>query len=227
MDNNNNIFSETDYLKRNVEKDTDGKPEYSPMDPPDAYRPPNMEKVDYDLLPAFLKHLTDEHKLIMSELEKFEATLIEIRKEGVSKERNGKLGEFFKFLDEIIVLHHLKEERVLFPVLHDRLIDIGEKSQGDVPETAIDMLENDHIKTMQLTTLAFSLMGISSRLTDVSSRALLIDTSIEQSNLLIELLRLHIFREENVVLPLAVKHLNENDFQLMNDRLFKYFTEKV
>lgn len=222
-----NIFSETDYLKRNVEKDNDGQPEYSPMDPPDAYRPPSLGKIEYDLLPEFLKHLTDEHKLILAELEKFEAALLEIRKEGISKERNTKLGDFFKFLDETIVLHHLKEERILFPVLHDRLIDIGEKSTGDVPETAVDILENDHIKTMQLTTLAFSLMGISSRLTDVSSRALLIDTSIEQSNLLIELLRLHIFREENVVFPLAVKHLNQNDFQTMKDHLFKYFSEKL
>ena len=223
----NNIFSDTDYLKRNVEKDNGGEPEYSPMDPPDAYKPPSLTQVPYESLPAFLKHLTDEHKLISAELEKFESVLLEIRKEGVSKERNSKLGDFFKFLDENIVLHHLKEERILFPVLHDRLIDIGEKSQGDVPETAVDMLENDHIKTMQLTTLAFSLMGISSRLTDLPSRALLIDTSIEQSNLLIELLRLHIFREENVVFPLAVKHLNENDFQMMNEHLFKYFSEKI
>lgn len=222
-----NIFSDTDYLKRNVEKDAEGEPQYSPMDPPDAYRPPNMSAVEYDLLPAFLKHLTDEHRLISAELEQFESVLLEIRKEGVSKERNNRLGEFFKFLDETIVLHHLKEERVLFPVLHDRLIEIGEKSTGDVPETAVDMLENDHIKTMQLTTLAFSLMGISSRLTDVPSRALLIDTSIEQSNLLIELLRLHIFREENVVFPLAVKHLNENDFNRMNENMLKYFSEKI
>ncbi|NUM31196.1 MAG: hemerythrin domain-containing protein [Bacteroidetes bacterium] len=222
-----NIFSNTDYLKRNVEKDLGDEPQYSPMDPPDAYRPPNLEVVPYEALPAFLKHLTDEHKLISAELEKFEATLLEIRKEGVNKERNNRLGDFFKFLDETIVLHHLKEERILFPVLHDKLIEIGEKSTGDIPETAVDMLENDHIKTMQLTTLAFSLMGISSRLTDISSRALLIDTSIEQSNLLIELLRLHIFREENVVFPLAVKHLNEKDFNLMNIKMFKYFSEQI
>ena len=32
------------------------------------------------------------------------------------------LADFFQFLDDSIVLHHLKEERILFPLLHDRLI---------------------------------------------------------------------------------------------------------
>ncbi|HWR34137.1 MAG TPA: hemerythrin domain-containing protein, partial [Chitinophagaceae bacterium] len=182
----NNIFSETDYIKRNAEKDTDGKPEYSPMDPPDAYKPPGIQPVPYDKLAPFLRHFADEHKIILAELEKFESALIEIRKEGINKGLNKMLSEFFQFLDEKIVMHHLKEERVLFPLLHDRLLEKGEHAPGPVPETAVDMLENDHIKTMQLATLSFSLMGISSRLTDAASRAILIDMAVEQGNALIE-----------------------------------------
>ncbi len=220
----NNIFTETDFIKRNVEKDTNGQPEYSPMDPPDAYKPPAIEAVPYEKLSPILQHLSDEHKIILKELEKFELTLNEVRENGVNKELNKKLGDFFQFLDEIIVMHNLKEERVLFPLLHDRLIDKGEKSTAEIPETAVDMLENDHIKTMQLTTLAFSLMGMASRLTDLSSRAVLVDTAVEQGKSLVELIRLHIFREDNVVFALAHKHITDGEFKEMENQMKKYFS---
>ncbi len=223
----NNIFSETDYIKRNAEKDTDGKPEYSPMDPPDAYKPPGISPVPYEELSLFLRHFCDEHKIILAELEKFESVLLEIRKDGINKGLNKMLADFFQFLDENIVLHHLKEERILFPILHDRLLENGEHAPGAVPETAVDMLENDHIKTMQLVTLTFSLMGLSSRLTDLASRAVLIDTAVEQGNSLIELLRLHIFRENNVVFALATQYLTANDFIKMEEQLKKYFSETL
>ena len=80
------------------------------------------------------------------------------------------------------------------------------------------MLENDHIKTMQLATLSFSLMGISSRLTDTASRAVLIDMAVEQGNSLVELLRLHIFREDNVVFALAQKYFTTEDFKKMEGK---------
>lgn len=222
----NNIFSEKDYVKRFVEKDAEGEvdPVYSPMDPPDAYKPPGISPVPYEELHPVLKSFTDEHKNTLEQLEVFENTLQEIRKEGITKERNTKLGEFFQFLDDKIVLHNLKEERILFPLLHDCLLENGEHSTGEISETAVDMLENDHIKMMQLVTLTFSLMGVSSRLTDSISRAVLVDMAVEQGNSLVELLRLHIFREENVAFPLAQKYLSADDFNLMLNKMNKYFS---
>ncbi len=222
-----NIFDKSDYIKRFVEKETDGDPIYSPMDPPDAYKPPGMDPVPYEELHPVLQLFIDEHKNTMIRLEEFENTLLEIRKDGISKERNNKLGEFFQFLDDKIVIHNLKEERVLFPLLHDRLLEKGEHSTGEIPETAVDMLENDHIKTMQLVTLTFSLMGVSSRLTDPASRAVLVDMAVEQGKNLVELLRLHIFREENVVFPLAHKYLTAGDFAEMEKKMEKYFSVRL
>ncbi|HLG40006.1 MAG TPA: hemerythrin domain-containing protein [Chitinophagaceae bacterium] len=221
----NNIFSDTDYLKRSVEKEINGKPEYSPMDPPDAYKPPSINPVPYEELTPFLRLLVDEHKIILEELKKFESALVQIRKDGIDKSLNKILADFFQFLDDFIVLHHLKEERILFPLLHDRLLDKGEHSPGPVPETAVDLMENDHIKTMQQATLSFSLMGISSRLTDIASRAVLIDLSLEQGNSLVELIRLHIFREDNVVFALAQGYLTTDDFTKMDKLLNRYFSE--
>ncbi|MBS1633611.1 MAG: hemerythrin domain-containing protein [Bacteroidetes bacterium] len=220
----NNVLSDKDYLKRNIEKDTNGQEEFSPMAPPDAYNPQGVSPIPYDELSPFLKHLYDEHKAITLELEKFEAAISNIRKEGITKELNQELAVFFKFLDETIVTHHLKEERVLFPMLHDRLLNTGEHSPLSTPETAVDMLEDDHIKTMQLSTLCFSLMGISSRLTDAASRNILVDIALEQGNALIELLRLHLFREDNVVFPLAHKHLTKEESDKLVLMMKKYFS---
>lgn len=225
----NNIFEnnenkKSDYIKRFVEKDTGGDPVYSPMDPPEAYKPPAMEAVPYDKLHLALQLFMDEHKTTLKKVEELEATLIEIKKEGLTRERNKKLGEFFEYLDDKIVLHNLKEERVLFPFIHDRMIDNGEHGTGPIPDTAVDMLENDHIKMMELATLTFSLMGITSRIVDPVSNALLLDTAIEQGLSLVELLRLHVFREDNVVFPLAHKYLSDDDFDEIARQMKKYFS---
>ncbi|MBZ0243793.1 MAG: hemerythrin domain-containing protein, partial [Bacteroidales bacterium] len=171
-----------------------------------------------------LQLFMDEHKISLKKIDELEVALIEIKQEGINRERNKQLGRFFEFLDDKIVLHNLKEERVLFPFIHDRMIDNGEHGTGPIPDTAVDMLENDHIKMMELATLTFSLMGISSRLTDPVSIALLVDTAVEQGLSLVELLRLHIFREDNVVFPLAHKYLTENDFDKITKQMKKYFS---
>ncbi|MBV6479187.1 MAG: hypothetical protein HGGPFJEG_01948 [Ignavibacteria bacterium] len=225
----NNIFENsenknTDYIKRFVEKDTGGDPVYSPMDPPDAYKPMGIDPVPYEELHPSIQCLMDEHKNALKKIDQFEAVLIEIKTEGLNKERNKKLGEFFAFFDNNVVLHNHKEERVLFPFIHDRMIDNGEHGAGDIPETAVDVLENDHVKMMELATLTFSLMGITSRITDPVSSALLMDTAIEQGLSLVEMLRLHIFREDNVVFPLAHKYLTSEDYETIVNKMKKYFS---
>lgn len=225
----NNIFEntenkKTDYIKRFVEKDTGDVQVYSPMDPPGAYKPQGVEPVPFEELHPILQLFMDEHKNTLKIIDELEATLIGIKQEGITKERNKRLGEFFAFLDDKIVLHNLKEERVLFPYIHDRMIDNGEHGIGPIPDTGVDMLENDHIKMMELGTLTFSLMGITSRIVDPVSNALLLDTCIEQGLSLVELLRLHIFREDNVVFPLAHKYLTKGDYEEITKKMKKYFS---
>ncbi len=225
----NNIFEnnpnkKTDFIKRFVEKDEGDVQVYSPMDPPGAYKPQGIEPVPYEELHPILQLFMDEHKNTLKIIDELEVTLIGIKQEGLTKERNKKLGEFFAYLDDKIVLHNLKEERILFPYIHDRMIDNGEHGIGPIPDTGVDMLENDHIKMMELGTLTFSLMGITSRIVDPVSNALLLDTSIEQGLSLVELLRLHIFREDNVVFPLAHKYLTKGDYEEITRKMKKYFS---
>lgn len=221
---NNGVNAKDDLLKRFVDKDTDELSEFSPMDPPDAFNPPSMKPVDFEELQPVLRHLTLEHREIVKALDGFELAILSIRNSGITKEVNQQLSEFFQYLDDTVVAHHIKEERVVFPILHDLLIDVGEHLPGDVRETAVDMLEHDHSKTMQLAALCFSLLGVASRLTDPTSRAIVVDAAVDQGVALVELMRLHMFREDNVVFALAQKHLSQADADRMVVLLDKYFS---
>jgi hemerythrin-like domain-containing protein len=206
-----------DSLKRNIEKESGGE-EFSPMDPPEAYSPPKMDKVDYEELHPFLQKLYDEHRNCEKQLEKFEKALVHIREEGINREVDKDLRDFFEFFDESIIKHNRKEEKQLFPILHQRLLENGEHSHGDNPTTAIDMLEDDHIKTIQMASVAFNFLGLSARLPEAQSRIIVLDVALEQGKDLVELLRLHIFREDNIVTPLAHKYVTSDELETMHQQ---------
>ena len=212
-------LQKTDPLKRSVEKQSKA-PEFSPMDPPDAYAPPGIDEVPYEAMPKFLQKLMDDHKNFETALGTFEEALARLKENGLQPDKDVDEGlrNFFSFLDDQIVAHSLVEQKVLFPPLHDRLIETGEHSKGHLPKTAVDMLEDDHARMMQLAAVTFNFLGLAARLPDPPSRAVALDAALEQGRALIELLRLHMFREDNVVFALAAKHLAATDFDEMERR---------
>jgi len=207
MDDLKNI-QKVDPLKRIVERQTDQE-ELSPMEPPDAYEPPNKEEIPYEERHPFLQKFMDEHKRCVKELDAFEEVLIKIHKEGVKPEFNKPMREFFEFVDNNVVSHNLKEEKILFPVLQKILLETGQHSNGPESTTAVDMLEDDHIKLMQLSAVTFNFFGLAGRLPDTASRAIVLDAALEQGKALVEMLKLHIFREDNVVFVQAQNNLGQ------------------
>lgn len=205
-----------DPLKRMVEKES-GLEEYSPMDPPDAYTPPMVDAIPYEDMHVFLQKFFDEHTQAKKELEEFEKALIAFKQSGWQRDKNIEIhfSSFFAYMDNQMIKHHLKEEKVLFPLLQKRLLEHEEHSKGKFPKTAIDMLEDDHLKIMQHLTLMFNFISLATRLPDLASRALTFDVAAEQGFTLIELLKLHIFREENVVFPKANKYISAAEFDEM------------
>lgn len=191
----------------------------SPMDPPDGYMPPASESVPYEEMHPFLRKLIDEHKAFSEELNDFEDILLSIQQNGIEKETNSKLRNFFQFFDTDSIPHHRREEKILFPLLAERLIEIGEHSTGSSPSTAVDMLEDDHIKSLQLAATVFNLFALSSRLPDHNSRLVVLDIALEQGKSLVELLRLHIFREDTILFPIAHKHISEHEFDAMEAKV--------
>lgn len=208
-------INKNDPVKRNAEKG-DMTGELSPMDPPEAYSPPGtVEEVCYDELHPILQEFYDDHELIQKALTVFEEALISIQEHGISKECDKKIRDFFEFFDTNFIPHDHREEKVLFPLLAERLIEKGEHSQGPVPTTAIDLMEEDHLKAIQLAGVIFNFFGLVFRLPDEKSRLIVLDTALEQGKTLVELLRLHIFRENNIVFPLAHKYISIPEFDKM------------
>jgi len=103
----------------------------------------------------------------------------------------------------------------LFPLLRERLIASGEHGGGDVPTTAIEVMEDEHAKAMQLAAVVVNFLGLVFRLPDERSGMLVLDAALEQGKNLAELLRLHVFREDTIVFPLAHKLISPAEFDRM------------
>lgn len=216
-------LQEIDPLKRMAEKQSKQE-EFSLMAPPDAYAPPNIESVPYEKMPSLIQKLMDEHQSVQEQMDAFEKVLIQLQQNGLTpdKEIDTTLREFFTFIDETILRHQLIEEKLLFPLLQKKLLEQGEHGAGQSPQTAIDVMEADHIKIMQLAAVTFNLLALSARLSHLASRAMVLDAAIEQGKQIVEIMRLHIFREDNVVFSLAEKYLSDEEFKELEKQLPRF-----
>ncbi len=210
------ILNRIDPLRKQAEKGLDSGTGLSPMDPPDAYAPPSVEPVPAADMHPFLRQFRDEHVPFMDELNAFEEAILSIQKTGYTKESDARLRHFFHYFDQEFSPHHRREEATLFPLLHERLIASGE--HGSAHTTAIDVMQDEHAKALQLAAVVVNFLGLVFRLPDERSGMIVLDAALEQSKDLVELLRLHVFREDNVVFPLAHRLISRIEFGQMQAR---------
>ncbi len=219
LKNHKSLLKESDPVYVNAFKDDDSE-ELSPMNPPDAYdltRTLNVEDENYsDVLKSFI----DDHSEVLQKLEIFEKSLISFKENNFvfTEDINKSFNEFFVYFDDCILPHNKKEERGLFDLLHRKLIETGELRNPENPETAVDVMEDDHVKFIQLATLTFNFLGLASRLNDNQSKTLTFDVAYNSGIELVELMKLHIFRENQTLFPLAHKLLTNKDFQSILDK---------
>lgn len=192
--------------------------ELSPMNPPEAYSSQKIEFIPYEKMHPFLQQLMDEHKRLSSVLDKFEKALITWRTDDwiINKEIDERLKNFFEFYDETIVEHNCKEEKILFPILNQKLIESGEHSKGEIRSTAINLMEDEHIKIAQTVALVFNFLGLASRLPDKRSKEITFEAAFEQGIVIVETMKLHIFREENILFPQAMKYFTSSEFEKLD-----------
>ncbi len=213
------IEDKRDRIRRKVEKG-DHEEGLSPMDPPDAYAPPGEgQAVEYEDMHPLLQAFRDDHEQTVTELQAFEDALDNLRAHGPSSELHDALVKFFGFLEKVVLPHNRREEKVLFPLLGQRMIESGEHSKGPQPTTAVDILKADHLELLQLSAVMTNFFRIAPRLPDEASQHYVIDAAIRQGRTLVEQLRLHIFREDVVVFSLAQKLLNEEELDRMHNTL--------
>lgn len=208
-------LKEVDPVKAIGEKDIEiDNQELSPMDPPEAYSSYATIEVKDGELNESLIVLKKEHEELILVLEDFEKALAEFKELGyvLNNEVNEKFKRFYDFFDNDLLPHNRKEEKTLFPILQKALLLNNEHGTGQNPITAVDIMEDDHVKFIQLGTLSFNLLGLAPRLRDEQSKMFTYDVAYNNAKELVELIRLHVFREDNTLFPLAQKYLSKNQF---------------
>lgn len=179
----------------------------SPMDPPEAYAPPAMDPIALADLHPFLRRLSEEHIGLSAELKAVEAVIASVRSDGLTRERYRELKHFLGVIDRDFIPHCREEERALFPLLGERLIDHGEHSKGRERRTAIDVMMEDHLRAIQLAAVALNFLQIAGKLPDQRSAGIVAEAALGELTQLVELLRLHMFREDNIVFASAQRLL--------------------
>ncbi len=186
-----------------------GENSASPFSPPDAYSASDKEEeIPYEDMHPLLQKLIDEHKIYSEKLAEFEETIQIIESGTVNREIDQRLRDFFAYLDEEIIPHNRDEEKALFPQISEKMNQQGKHSKGDENFNVIDVLEDEHVKTIQLSAITFNMFALFARIPDERSRLMILDVAINQARELIELLKLHIYREDTIIFSYAHKNFS-------------------
>ncbi|RUM71623.1 MAG: hypothetical protein DSZ09_02765 [Sulfurovum sp.] len=210
-------FNPNENTEEEIEIDMEGG--ISPYAPPEAYNPPSKEdEIPYEDLHPFLQKFIDEHNEYTKELNAFEATIAMIEGGKIDREINDRLVQFFTHFDNQIVKHNLLEERYLFAQISKKMKANGEHSQADENYNVIDVLEDDHVKSIQMASVSFNMFALFSRIPDEKSRYIILDVALNQAKELLELLKVHIYREDTIIFPYAQKHFTDEELTQIQEK---------
>ena len=196
-----------------------GDEDLSPMDPPDAYTPPSTCELDLENLHPFLMELLEEHREINSYITEFESCLQDVmRRNDLGPNGFAGFSKFMNYFDDEFVPHNKREEGHFFSLVNERLIEAGEFGEKNGKKfTGIKILEEDHIDAIKLGAKITTLLELLAQLNHISSRNILQQKLFQTAKQLVELLKLHIFREDNIIFGQAQKLLKKEELdQLLN-----------
>jgi len=206
-------------IEENPEVEIDMEGGISPYAPPEAFNPPSKEEeIPFEDLHPFLQEFISEHKDYTKELNAFEATIAMIEGGKVDRQINDRLVQFFTYFDEKIVGHNQEEERYLFTQISKKMKEQGEHSKSDKDFNVIDVLEDDHVKSIQMASVAFNMFALFSRIHDEKSRYIVLDVALNQAKELLELLKVHIFREDTIIFPYAQKNFSNEELTQIQEK---------
>jgi len=201
-----------------IEEINIGEAEMSPFSPPSAYDAPKEEEVAYEDMHPLFQQLMDEHKEYSQKLEMFEDTIMMIEGGRIDKEIDARLREFFAYMDEKVIPHNREEEKALFPAISKSMLKEGRHSKGgDEKFNVIDVLEDEHVKIIQMVSVTFNMFALFVRIPDERSRIMILDVAINQAKELLELLKLHIYREDTIIFSYANRHLSTEELDIIQN----------
>jgi hemerythrin-like domain-containing protein len=160
----------------------------------------DVDEIPYEDMHPFLQELIDEHHLYTKELNAFEEAVAMIESGKVDKEVDEKLRQFFTYFDEQIVSYDQEGEKYLFA-------SVSKKMTEDENSNIIGSLETDHMKSIQMAAVAFNMLALFSR-----------DVALKQAKELLELLRVHIYREDTMIFPYAQRNFSDEELTEIQQR---------
>jgi len=173
--------------------------------------PSKDEEISYEDMHPFLQELIDEHHVYTKELNAFEEAIAMIESGKIDKEVYEKLRQFFSYFDDQIVNYNQEGEKYLFA-------RISKKMTEDENFNVINFLETDHVKSIEMAAVAFNMLALFSRIPDEKSRFIILDIALNHAKELLELLRVHIYREGTMILPYAQKNFTVEELTEIQQR---------
>lgn len=213
-------LQKVDPVKKQAEVDASERGgQYSPMSPPEAHRPPCNVKVEYENMHPYLKLFVDEHNELKRRMDGFQVVLRDLSLNlDIFGNVDKTIRTFFQEFMKEFTVHNEREEQVLFPVLAQRFLQIGEHSRTNNPITPIDVMKGEHKEAFKVATECICIWDLTQKIFDPPSQAILMRTFIRKANTLLEMMRLHIYREDDIVFSLAQKHLTTDELNEMLNR---------
>lgn len=205
MDLNLKELNRIDPLKKSAEVSAqDMGNELSPMSPPEAYEPPSDSQIDYDSLHPFLQNLMDDHVDLKKKLKELKVVFDQPKRGNeINQTTLRALDTFLQFFNEEFTPHNQKEESKLFPLLNDKLIENGEHSPTKEKFTGVKILKDDHTNAARLEGILSQLLKIILSLDHEPSKEIIYQELKKRGNELIDLMQLHIFREDFIIFGMA------------------------
>jgi hemerythrin-like domain-containing protein len=170
-----------------------------------------MDEIPYEDMHPYLQERIDKHRAYTKELNAFEEAIAMIESGKVDREVDEKLRQFFTYFDDQIVSHNQEGEKYLF-------IRVSKKMTADEDFNVMDFLETDHGKSIQMAAIAFNMLALFSRIPDEKSRFIILDVALKQAKELLELLRVHIYREDTMIFPYAQRNFTNEELTEIQQR---------
>ena len=190
----------------NIQKKQEGEVEME-----NSKQPVIDEEIPYEEMHPFLQELIDEHHIYTKELDAFEDTIAMVESGKIDRDVDDKLRQFFYYFDSKIVNYNKGGEKYLF-------IGISQKTTENENLNVMGALEGDHVKSIQMAAVAFNMLGLFSRIPDEKSRFIILDIALNQAKELLELLRVHIYREDTMIFQYAQKNFTDIELTEMQKR---------
>lgn len=150
-----------------------------------------------ELLNDPIEILMAEHEAGLMQLEEMNKAILEIEKNGFEIETINILNTAINFINNEIRLHNESEELYLFPYL------------AKYVNGPTDVMEHEHRTLWD----AFTKLKLLMEQTDLEIMESNKENIINTSRFIIDLLSNHIYKENNILFPMAKKYLSEEEYR--------------